>query len=99
MVCGAVSCPTLAPEAYGWDLDRVLDERMKAFVHDKSRNFVDDGAKRLRLSQVFEWYADDFGGKEKVAAYISRYLGRDVSGYGVAYFGYSWDLNIVSDRK
>lgn len=92
--CAAVSCPPLLPRAYrADDLDATLEANMKRFVNDSSRNQVDDAKRQLRLSRIFEWYADDFGGKEKVAGYVSKYLGRDVSGYAVSFLEYDWTLN------
>ena len=94
LVCAAKSCPPLLSRAYrAEDLDKVLDENMKRFVIDGARNQVDDQRKELRLSKIFEWYADDFGGKERVAAYVAKYLGRDVSGCRVSHLEYDWTLN------
>jgi hypothetical protein len=96
LVCAARSCPPLLPRAYrGDDLDRVLDENMKRFVLDRSRNPIHDEKKELKLSKIFEWYADDFGGREKLAEYVGRIAGEDYSGYTVSFVEYSWALNGV----
>ena len=94
LVCAARSCPPLLSRAYrAQDLDKVLDENMKRFVLDPSRNQIDHEKKELRLSKIFEWYADDFGGKDAVPGYVSRYAGQDVSGYRVTFLEYDWSLN------
>ena len=94
LVCAAKSCPPLLNRAYrADDLDKVLDENMKRFVNDGSRNEIDHEKRELRLSKIFEWYADDFGGKDAVPAYIARYAGKDVAGYRVSYLEYDWSLN------
>ena len=94
LVCAARSCPPLLPRAYhGDDLDQVLEDNMKRFVNDPSRNQIDHDRRELKLSRIFDWYSDDFGGKDAVAQYVSKYLGRDVSGYTVTFVEYSWELN------
>jgi hypothetical protein len=95
LVCGARSCPPILPRAYkADDLDKVLDENMKAFLADRFRNPTDDAKKTLRLSKIFDWYAEDFGGKERVPAYLSKITGKDYTGWNVEFVDYSWDLNI-----
>jgi hypothetical protein len=97
LVCGARSCPPLLNRAYrADDLDKVLDENMKRFVNDGSRNQIDDEKRELRLSKIFEWYAEDFGGMSAVPAYIARIAGKDVAGYRVSYLEYDWKLNVRS---
>ena len=94
LVCAAKSCPPLLSRAYrADDLDKVLDENMKRFLTDASRNLVDDAKRELRLSKIFEWFAADFGGAERVPAYVGRVLGRDLSGYRVTFLEYDWSLN------
>lgn len=51
----------LRPEAYTADaLERQLDEQMRAFVNDPTRNRIDPAGKQLALSEVFKWFAEDF---------------------------------------
>lgn len=91
LVCGARSCPPLLPRAYrAEDLDAVLEANMKAFVTDGKRNRI--GGK-VELSQLFNWYADDFGGKDQVLEYVSRYAGTDLTDRGHSFLEYSWELN------
>jgi len=96
LVCGARSCPPILPRAYSADdLGATLDQNMKNFVADPFRNPIDDRTKTLKLSHIFDWYADDFGGKSNVAAYISKVAGKNYAGYKVDFTDYSWDLNIT----
>jgi hypothetical protein len=96
LVCGARSCPPLLARAYtADDLDATLDQNMKNFVMDTFRNPIDDKTKTLKLSHIFDWYADDFGGKQGVPAFVGKYAGKDYSGYKVDFVDYSWDLNIT----
>jgi hypothetical protein len=95
LVCAARSCPPLLGRAYrGEDLDAVLDQNMRRFVNDPSRNVIDRTNRKLILSKVFEWYADDFGGKDAIAGYVSKYVeGGSVEGFAVSFMGYDWSLN------
>jgi hypothetical protein len=96
LVCGARSCPPILPRAYrADDLEATLDQNMRNFVTDKFRNPVDPRTRTLKLSRIFDWYADDFGGKQAVPAYISKYAGKDYTGWKVDFTDYSWDLNIA----
>ena len=94
LVCGARSCPPLIARAYrAGDLDAVLEANMKAFVTSGTRNMVDDGAKPLKLSKIFDWYKDDFGGDTGRLAYIDKYTASDTSGYTAMFQDYDWTLN------
>ena len=96
LVCGARSCPPILPRAYkADDLDAVLDQNMRNFLNDKFRNPIDPAARTLKLSRLFDWYADDFGGKQGVPAYVSKYTGKDHRNWKVEFVDYSWDLNIA----
>src|SRR5258706_6159402 len=69
LVCGARSCPPILPRAYtADDLDATLDQNMKNFVADWFRNPIHYKTKTLKLSHIFDWYPDDFGGKQGVPA-------------------------------
>lgn len=94
LVCAAKSCPPLLNRAYrGSDLQSVLEQRMKDFINDSSRNRVDMDRGRLQVSQVFNWFAEDFGGKSKVATYIDKYRGESAATYAVTFLEYDWSLN------
>ena len=67
---------------------------MKRFINDPNRNTIDRENKKVSLSKIFDWYADDFGGKDKVLGYISRFTeGGSVEGYTVEFKDYDWALN------
>jgi len=94
LVCAAVSCPPLIPRAYvGNDLEEVLEANMKRFVNDPARNRVDEATKTIHLSRIFDWYAEDFGGKDKVLEYVDRCHEADLAGYKVEFLDYDWSLN------
>lgn len=98
LVCAARSCPPLLSRAYrAEDLDKTLDENVRRFVNDPSRNQIDDAKKELRLSKIFEWYAEDFGGKAGVTRYLEKILEKDLAKYRVSFIEYDWTLNKRSD--
>ncbi len=96
LVCGARSCPPLVAHAYNaGNLEDTLALSMRNFIADPTRNRVEEVA---RLSKIFEWYADDFGGKDGVLNYVQNYFNRDLTGLKVEFLEYSWDLNIATPK-
>lgn len=101
LVCAAHSCPPLRNEAYRADkLDAQLDDQARRFLNDRARNrFEDDGA---QLSEIFKWFADDFGGEKGLRNYLGRYLNTTLAarmrnaGYSISYVDYDWELNDAS---
>ena len=95
--CASIGCPDIAPVAYsGALIEAQLDEAGKRFINQsKGVNFVGG---RLLLSKIFDWYSDDFSGKEgvwkelmqfadpKLRARLESYKG------GISYH-YNWKLN------
>ena len=99
LVCGARSCPPLLPRAYdAGDLDAVLDNNMRRFVNDPTRNRLDAANKTLLLSRIFDWYADDFGGKTKITEYVARFSSTPISRMNTRFLEYDWDLNIAPGK-
>lgn len=100
LVCGARSCPPLLSRAYeADDLESILDSNLRAFLHDTTRNQVDAENKTVRLSKLFEWYAEDFGGEAGVRKLLASHLGAAVGTYRIEYLDYSWNLNAQADRR
>lgn len=86
---GSKSSPLLRPEVYSQDnLDRFLDEDARRFVNGLEWNRIEPGKRKIYLSALFKWYAQDFvlnygapekPGKFKVAesavlSFIADYL-------------------------
>ncbi|UCF30531.1 MAG: DUF547 domain-containing protein [bacterium] len=100
LVCGSRSC---APIDY-YDparIDLQMDEAARAFVNSSEvLVFPEEG--RVLLSEIFRWYAGDFGGRSGVIDFISRYLAEDETRDFLLHRGkhlefeylfYDWDLN------
>lgn len=59
--CASIGCPMLGREAFAADrLDAQLEDLMRRFLSDRTRNRYDAQTRTLELSQLFDWYADDF---------------------------------------
>jgi hypothetical protein len=59
---------------------------------------------RLRVSRIFKWYQDDFGGKEGVLSLIIKnrydseeksFLQKTAADLRIVYNDYDWSLNLV----
>ncbi|WP_411361047.1 DUF547 domain-containing protein [Pseudidiomarina sp. YC-516-91] len=99
LVCAAMSCPKLRAEAFVAErLDAQLDDQMQTFLHDRSKNGIDDQG--LYLSRIFDWYEDDF---DDLRVYMRQYsdaladtheqeeaLAGDIR---IRYTDYDWSLN------
>jgi hypothetical protein len=63
LVCGALSCPPLRAEPYrGSSLDAQLDDQTRRFLSDVRNFHIDRDRGEVWVSQLFEWYAEDFLG-------------------------------------
>lgn len=98
--CASISCPPLRSEAFVADqLDQQLDDQMKLWLNDKSRNEVNLSKKIFKLSKIFDWYKEDFekwggGVKTVVNKYLKSPLSqKDLNKFEVEYLDYDWNLN------
>lgn len=75
LVCAAISCPPLLSAPYeAGQLEAQLERQTRAFLRDSRHNRYDAAAHTLRLSPLFDWYADDFGGANRVPDYVRPFL-------------------------
>ncbi|MCB1692227.1 MAG: DUF547 domain-containing protein [Pseudomonadales bacterium] len=90
--CASMSCPDLRTEPYsGAGLDRQLEEQAERFVGGKG---VDVQGGQLRVSRIFDWYGDDFGGEDGVVDFLhARGQAIDLKAID-GYLPYDWSLNI-----
>ena len=91
--CAAASCPPLLNKAWTEDnVQRYLSKQAKAFINNTTENQL--SAKSIQISQIFNWYADDFGGKDKIVAYFQKYSDVEIKDKAkVSFNEYKWDLN------
>ncbi len=94
LVCGAMGCPPITNFAYTPDqLESQLIQQTKRAMNDKS--FLKVNENRVELSQIFKWYADDFGGNQQsIIEFINDFKSAPVStSADVSYYEYDWTLN------
>lgn len=61
LACGARSCPAFSREAYtGPRVEGQLFLAAQRFVNDPVLNRIEPQAKKLQISKIFKWYAQDF---------------------------------------
>jgi len=109
VVCASIGCPMLRNEPFrAATLDAQLEDAMRRFLSDRTRNRYDTGRHRLEVSRIFEWYVKDFEkgyhGFTSVKATLARYAelladrpeDREAvrqQKAGLAFLDYDWGLN------
>lgn len=93
LVCAAKGCPKLASFAYnGKELEEQLESQTRAVINDP--DFIRLNGSDAQVSQIFDWYAADFGGKEQVIPFIQKYLLKKVKlNPNYSFYEYDWSLN------
>ncbi|MCR2745701.1 DUF547 domain-containing protein [Limnobacter parvus] len=105
--CASIGCPALRNEAFtATKLNVQLDDGMRRFLSDSSRNRVKNG--ELQVSPIFKWFAEDFEkghqGFKEVKDVFAKWA-KDMSSspeivdklasksLHIAYTDYDWSLN------
>lgn len=102
VLCASQSCPRLRSQAYTPDrIEQQLDDSARQFINDPSRNRFDSENKVAYLSQIFDWFTEDFERNSgSVLGYLAPYL-KDQGlaqelkngGYAIKHLDYDWNLN------
>lgn len=106
--CAAQSCPPLRNEAYTASaLGAQLDSQVARYLAQPGAVRLDAAEGRLRVSQIFEWFADDFAASGGVVGFVAaraprplaaqitaRCLG-DAGACALTYEPYNWSLNLA----
>lgn len=103
IVCASTSCPSLRREPFtAENLDAQLEAAMRAFLADPRKGLaVDRRHSVLRLSRIFDWFAEDFASQGGVLRYVSErapeaeraWLQDRLEEVRVEWFDYDWSLN------
>ena len=109
LVCASVGCPMLRNEAYLAErIETQLEDGMRRFLSDRTRNRFDTATGTLRVSKLFDWYGTDFAvghaGFTSLAATFTKHAehladtpeaqARIRSGdYRLEFLDYDWKLN------
>lgn len=93
LVCVAKGCPKLSTEAFtGKQVQAQLERLTRQAMNDV--NFIRIKGKTVLASEIFKWYAVDFGTEsEAILSYINKYTNQDLSGFSLDYYSYNWELN------
>lgn len=94
--CASIGCPNLQREAFrGASLDVQLDAAARAFI--ASDRGVRITAQGLRLSRIYQWFAEDFGTEAQLRDHLARYAtgarAADIRNQRIVGYAYDWDLN------
>ncbi|MBD3246231.1 MAG: DUF547 domain-containing protein [Candidatus Omnitrophica bacterium] len=103
LVCAAKGCPPLRSRAYtGERLDAQLNDQGARFLSNPEKNAFDAERKVARVSKIFAWFREDFGGtKAALLEYLARFLPEETAvsmrneprRWRIRYTPYDWSLN------
>jgi hypothetical protein len=97
IVCASKGCPWLSRDAFtGERLEEQLDVRTTLFLNQARNVRVDSAQREVSLSQIFQWYKQDFGAS--ALAFIGKYRTEDGAElrhgkWKLRYFDYDWGIN------
>ncbi|MDO6801520.1 DUF547 domain-containing protein [Wenyingzhuangia sp. 1_MG-2023] len=91
--CASISCPALPNIAFTENnIEKLLTQKMKTFVNDTSRNQIT--TTEIKLSQIFNWFQDDFTQQSDLITFINQYSQTKVNPSAtINYIEYNWNLN------
>ena len=97
--CASYSCPNLMPRAYtAANVDAQLAESGRLYVDHPRGLAIADG--RITASRIYKWYADDFGGEEKLVDHwtslASPAKAKSIRDATMGRHQYDWRLNDVA---
>lgn len=103
IVCASISCPELLNEAYVADkIDTQLENQTRKFINDKTRNHFDLKNRKAYISEIFNWFGEDFGKSDEnilrfIANYVPDNISKDIksniSNWDISFNDYNWNLN------
>jgi hypothetical protein len=109
VVCASIGCPMLRNEAFtAVNLEASLEDGMKRFLSDRTRNRLNSQTKKLEISKIFDWYGKDFEkghkGFTSVKATMAKYASQLADPNGerelvreqkadITFLEYDWSLN------
>ncbi len=97
--CASISCPSLRFEPYlGSKLDDQLDQQMKLWLNDKTKNQVNSKNNVYTVSKIFDWYKDDFekwgnGVLKVINKFSPKSKNSEARKIKIRYMNYNWNLN------
>ena len=101
LVCASLGCPMLENRAFVAEtLEERLDKATANFINNPEKVRLDRANRVLYLSQIFEWYAEDFEDThDNVINFVAEYLPAADATFlkaqeiQIQYLQYDWRLN------
>ena len=103
IVCASISCPNLRREPYRADIvSEQLDQNVTRWLAGPEKGLsIDQAARIVRLSRIFDWFEEDFGGRRGVLKFVGRFasseqrrwLEENRADFRVEFLKYDWRLN------
>ena len=96
LVCAGLGCPPIINTAYNpTTLDSQLESQTKKALNNP--DFIRVEKNKVKISQIFEWYKDDFTKNGKsLADFINHYRTEKLpENAKVSYYPYDWTLNAI----
>jgi hypothetical protein len=103
IVCASISCPNLSKKSYyPENLSEQLDIQMKNFLANPNKGMrinINEQPKRIFLSRIFDWFAEDFESGGGVRNFINPYISEKYKiilknpKYSISYMDYNWAVN------
>lgn len=97
LVCGAQDCPPITNFAYRpSDIEEQIQNQ--SIIALNNPNFIKESEGKIELSQIFRWYASDFGNsKTSIIDFINGFRTSEIdTKVNVDYYPYDWTLNATS---
>ncbi len=93
LVCAGLGCPPIIAEAYKPSiLEKQLQRQTVKALNNP--NFIRVKGKKVQLSQIFEWYKEDFTRNGSEIDFVNTFRKEKIpSGGKVSYYPYDWSLN------
>jgi hypothetical protein len=110
--CASIGCPMLGRDAFVAEkLDAQLDDLLRRFMSDRSRNRYNTQTQTVEISQIFDWYGKDFEkghkGFASVQDVVAKYAGELADAEAdrarlrskavpIKFIEYDWRLNDIA---
>ena len=97
LVCAGIGCPPLINEAYFPEtLDKQLQRQTSIAVNNP--NFIKVKGKKVLLSQIFEWYKEDFvKNGQTYISFLNQFRKEKLNEkMKVSFYPYDWTLNAIN---
>mgnify|MGYP003637054065 CR=1 FL=1 len=93
LVCAGLGCPPIINKAYKPStLEAQLQKQTEIALNNP--NFIKVKGNKVQLSQIFEWYKDDFIQDGTEIEYVNRFRKEAIPKKAkVSYYSYDWRLN------